>query len=115
MKKVEAIVRKSKFSEVKKALISEGYEYFTYWLVRDMGQDHETRIYRGVTYKMPADERIWLSMVLDESSVEKAVELIISSGRTGDAGDGRILVTELADAYRIKTGVHGDEIFNYND
>ena len=115
MKKLEAIVRKSKFREVKKALLSEGFEYFTYWLVRDMGQDHEERIYRGVTYKTPADERIWLSMVLDNDSVDQAIGLILSSGKTGDAGDGRILVTELADAYRIRTGEHGDEALNFND
>ena len=114
MKKVEAIVRKSKFREVKKALLDEGYKYFTYWMVRDMGQDHETRIYRGVTYKTPADERIWLSMILNANAVDKVIGIILASGKTGDAGDGRIFITNLEDAYRIRTGERGDESINFN-
>jgi nitrogen regulatory protein P-II 1 len=115
MKKLEAIVRKSKFSEVKQALLKEGIEFFSYWKVRDMGKDYETRVYRGVEYKTPAAERIWLSIFLEDKDVDTIVQLIIQSGRTGDVGDGRIFITPIEDAYRIRTGVNGDEALNFND
>jgi nitrogen regulatory protein P-II 1 len=115
MKKLEAIVRKSKFSEVKQALLKEGIEFFSYWMVRDMGKDYETRVYRGVEYKTPAAERIWLSIFLEDKDVDAIVQLIIKSGRTGDVGDGRIFITPIEDAYRIRTGVNGDEALNFKD
>ncbi len=115
MKKLEAIVRKSKFSEVKRALLKEGIEFFSYWMVRDMGKDYETRVYRGVEYKIPAAERIWLSIFLEDKDVDNIVQLIIKSGRTGDVGDGRIFITPIEDAYRIRTGVNGDEALNFNE
>lgn len=115
MKKIEAIVRKSKFKEVKQALLEEGVEFFSYWKIRDMGKDYETRIYRGVEYKTPAAERICLSIVTDNEQAEEIVRLIIKSGRTGDVGDGRIFVTNIENAFRIRTGEQGDQALDFKN
>ena len=113
MKKVEAIIRKSKFKIVKKALIEAGFEYFSYCLVRDMAEEKEKRIYRGVEYESTAPERIFMTLVVQNSYLNQATKIIIDNGQTGNAGDGRIFVTALEDALRIQTGEHGDESIPY--
>ena len=115
MKKLEAIVRKSKFKDIKKALLEKDIEFFSYWMVRDMGKDYETRIYRGVEYQTPAAERIMLSLVVKDADKDDIIELIIKSGKTGDVGDGRIFVTNLENAIRIRTGAQGDEALDLNE
>jgi nitrogen regulatory protein P-II 1 len=109
MKKIEAVIRKSKFKLVKKALIENGYDNFSYYLVRNHSEEKETRMYRGVKYEPPSAEKIWLSISVNDEKVEELIKIILENGRTGHVGDGNIFITDLVDVYRIRTGEHGDE------
>ena len=109
MKKVEAIIRKSKFKKVKRALTKEGFEYFTYFLVRSKLKETEKRMYRGVEYETPSAERISLTICVKDELLDKVVKTIVENGETGDVSDGRIFVTELVNAYKIQAGTQKDE------
>lgn len=113
MKKVEAIIRKSKFKVVKKALVESGFEFFSYWMVRDITEEKEKRIYRGVEYETPASERILLTLIIKDEHLDQATNIIVKNGQTGNAGDGRIFISTLEDAMRVQTGEHGDKAVPY--
>ncbi len=108
MKKIEAIIRRTKFEEVKEALLEAGIEWFSYYDVRGIGKAREGRIYRGVIYDTSTIERILISTIVREKNVEKTLEAIVRSARTGEIGDGRIFVIPISDAVRIRTGERGD-------
>lgn len=90
MKKIEAIIRRTKFEEVKEALLAADIEWFSYYEVRGIGKTREGRIYRGVVYDTSSIERILISIVVREKNVEKTVQAILKSAYTGEIGDGRI-------------------------
>jgi len=108
MKKIEAIIRKSKIRAVKNALVKAGIENFSYWLVRNVGEATESRVYRGVEYETSAVERIQLSFVVSDNANE-IVQTIVDAGISGEAGDGRIFITEISGAYRLITKDNQDE------
>ena len=108
MKKIEAIIRKTKFEEVKQALHEEGIDFFTYWDARGVGTDLQGRIYRGVVYDTSSIERILVSIVVREKNVDKTIHAILKAAHTGEIGDGRIFVIPVEDAIRIRTGERGD-------
>ena len=108
MKKIEAIIRRSKFDDVKQALLEADIEWFSYYDVRGVGKTREGRIYRGVVYDTSSIERILLSIVVRDRNVEKTVKAIIASAQTGEIGDGRIFISPVEDAIRIRTGERGD-------
>lgn len=113
MKKIEAIIRKTKFEEVKEALLEADIEWFSYYDVRGIGKSRQARIYRGVMYDTSSIERILVSIVVREKNVEKTVKAIQSAARTGEIGDGRIFIIPIEDAIRIRTGERGDiALFN---
>ena len=105
MKKIEAIIRRTKFEEVKEALLAADIEWFSYYEVRGVGKTREGRIYRGVVYDTSSIERILISIVVRDKNVEKTVQAVMKSARTGEIGDGRIPVE---DSIRIRTGERGD-------
>ncbi|NQU88057.1 MAG: P-II family nitrogen regulator [Mariniphaga sp.] len=109
MKKIEAIIRKTKFDEVVEALHEAGIEFFSYWDVRGVGQAREGRVYRGIVYDTSSIERTKLSLIVRNKNVQKSVDAILSSARTGEIGDGKIFIVDIEDSYRIRTGEHGDE------
>jgi len=109
MKKIEAIIRKSKFEEVKDALYEAGIEFFSFWDVRGVGQAREGRVYRGVVYDTSTIERTKLSIIVRDKNVAKTIQAIQSSARTGEIGDGKIFIIPIEDSYRIRTGEQGDE------
>jgi nitrogen regulatory protein P-II 1 len=109
MKKIEAIIRKSKFEEVKDALYEAGIEFFSFWDVRGVGQAREGRVYRGIVYDTSTIERTKLSIIVRDKNVAKTVQAIQSSARTGEIGDGKIFIIPIEDSYRIRTGEQGDE------
>lgn len=109
MKKIEAIIRKTKFEEVKDALYEAGIEFFSFWDVRGVGQAREGRMYRGVTYDTSSIERIKLSIIVRDKNVEKTIKAVLSSARTGEIGDGKIFIIPIEESYRIRTGEKGDE------
>ncbi len=108
MKKIEAIIRKTKFEDVKEAILAAEIEWFSYFEVRGVGKMRQARIYRGVMYDTSAIERIQMSIVVRDINVEKTVQAILSAGHTGEIGDGRIFILPVEDALRIRTGERGD-------
>lgn len=108
MKKIEAIIRKTKFEDVKEALLEADIEWFSYYDVRGVGKSRQGRIYRGVVYDTSSIERTLVSIVVRDKNAEKTVTAIIKAAQTGEIGDGRIFVIPIEDAVRIRTGEHGD-------
>lgn len=113
MKKIEAIIRKTKFEEVKEALLKADIEWFSYYDVRGVGKSRQARIYRGVMYDTSSIERILVSIVVRDKNVEKTVNAIQKAAWTGEIGDGRIFIIPIEDAIRIRTAERGDiALFN---
>jgi nitrogen regulatory protein P-II 1 len=113
MKKIEAIIRKTKFEDVKEALLEADIEWFSYYDVRGVGKSRQARIYRGVMYDTSSIERILVSIVVRDKNVEKTVNAIQNAARTGEIGDGRIFIIPIEDAIRIRTAERGDiALFN---
>ncbi len=108
MKKIEAIIRKSRFEDVKQALLAADIEWFSYYDVRGVGKARQGRIYRGIVYDTSSIERILVSLVVRDKNVERAVNAILKAAHTGEIGDGRIFVIPIEDAVRIRTGERGD-------
>lgn len=100
MKKIEAIIRKSKFRYVKRSLLDEGFKDFEYHLTRSSAQS-EHRYYRGVEYDAQAEERIKVSIYLKDKEVEKVLDIIKNSGETGDAKEGFIGIYKPEKMYRL--------------
>lgn len=110
MKKVIAIIRASKFEEVRESLAAAGVNFFTYYEVRGFGlQKGEKITYRGAVYDMGYIARYKLEILLPEAKVESCINAILSVGKTGDIGDGKIYVTSLDDVIRIRTGETGPD------
>ena len=101
MKKIEAIIRKTKFEDVKEALLEADIEWFSYYDVRGIGKARQGRIYRGVVYDTS-------TIVVRDKNAEKTVQAIIKAAQTGEIGDGRIFVIPIEDAIRIRTAERGD-------
>lgn len=108
MKKIEAIIRKTKFEDVKDALLEADIEWFSYYDVRGIGKARQGRIYRGVVYDTSTIERILVSIVVRDKNAEKTVQAIIKAAQTGEIGDGRIFVIPIEDAIHIRTAERGD-------
>lgn len=108
MKKIEAIIRKSRFEDVKAALLAADIEWFSYYDVRGEGKMRQARIYRGVMYDTSSIERTLINVVVRDKNVEKTVDAIVKSAQTGEIGDGRIFIIPIEDAVRIRTGERGD-------
>ena len=112
MKKIEAIIRKSKFEEVRDSLHSVEVNFFSYWDVTGIGNEKEGHVYRGITYSTSEIQRRYLSIVVSDSFVDKTIKAIIDSGATDRVGDGKIFVLPIDEAYRIRTGEKGNESLN---
>lgn len=107
MKKIEAIIRKTKFEEVKEALLAADIEWFSYYDVRGEGKMRQAS-YRGVMYNTSSIERVLMNIVVRDKNVEKTVKAITEAARTGEIGDGRIFIIPVEDTIRIRTGERGD-------
>ena len=112
MKKIEAIIRKSKFDDVKEALHEVEVNFFSYWDVTGVGNEKEGHVYRGITYSTSEIQRRHLSIVVSESFVEKTINAIISTAATDKVGDGKIFILPVEEAYRIRTGEKGNDSLN---
>ncbi|NLI35869.1 MAG: P-II family nitrogen regulator [Bacteroidales bacterium] len=108
MKKIEAIIRKSKFEEVKQALLEADIEWLSYYDVRGVGKTRQERIFRGIVYDTSSIERTMIVLVVRDINVDKTVKAIMEEARTGDIGDGRIFISSIDDSIRIRTGERGD-------
>jgi nitrogen regulatory protein P-II 1 len=109
MIKVEAIIQTSKLDAVKDALHEIGVEGMTVLEARGHGrQKGHTEVYRGREYTVDLIPKIKLEMVLADDMAEKAIEAIKSAARTGKIGDGKIFLTKVADAIRIRNDDRGE-------
>lgn len=108
MKKVEAIIRRTKFDDVKEALLEADIEWFSYYDVRGVGKTRQERIYRGVIYDTSYIERTLLTIVVRDVNVERTVQAILKTAQTGEIGDGRIFISPIDDSIRIRTDERGD-------
>lgn len=110
MKKIEAIIRRTKFDEVKDALFEADINWFSYSEVKAIGQDRQDRIYRGVMYSTDIISRIEITIICRDQFVQPAVDAIMKAAHTGEVGDGRIFVSTVDDTWSIRTGEHGDSV-----
>lgn len=109
MKKIEAIIKPFKLEEVKDALGEVGIEGMTVTEVKGFGrQKGHTEIYRGSEYTVDFLPKIKLELVIADSQVDEAVSTIIKSAKTGKIGDGKVFVTSIDDAVRIRTEERGE-------
>jgi len=107
MKKIEAIIRKSKFDDVKKALHQIEVNFFSYWDVTGVGNEKQGHVYRGISYSTTDIQRRFLSIVVSDEFLERTVTAILESAYTGNVGDGKIFVSEILEAYRNRTKENG--------
>ncbi|MBT9189990.1 MULTISPECIES: P-II family nitrogen regulator [Zobellia] len=112
MKQIEAIIRKSKFDDVKKALHQIEVNFFSYWDVTGVGNEKQGHVYRGISYSTSDIQRRYLSIVVSDEFVERTVDTILEAAYTGNVGDGKIFVSEVLEAYRIRTKESGQAGIN---
>ena len=112
MKKVEAIIRKSKFDEVKKALHEIEVNFFSYWDVTGVGNEKQGNVYRGISYSTSDIQRRYLVIVVSDEFLERTIDTLLNSAATGNVGDGKIFVSEIQEAYRIRTKESGSAGIN---
>jgi nitrogen regulatory protein P-II 1 len=109
MKKIEAIIQPSRFDAVKEALLEMGVDGMTLTEVRGHGrQKGHTEVYRGREYVLDLLPKLKLEIVLPDVLAENVVATILKSAKTGKIGDGKIFVSNIEDAIRIRNGERGD-------
>ena len=110
MKKIEAIIKPFKLDEVKEALHDIDLQGITVLEARGFGrQKGHTELYRGAEYVVDFLPKVKIELVVDDPFVEKAVEAIQNAAATGRIGDGKIFVTAVEEAIRVRTGERGTE------
>lgn len=109
MKKIEAIIQPFKLDEVKEALTKAGIDGITISEVHGHGrQKGHTEVYRGHEYKVDVRPKIKLEIVLEDSQAERVVNVIVDAAKTGKIGDGKIFVSSIENAIRIRNGDVGE-------
>jgi len=108
MKKLEAIVRHYKLEDIKNALNQAGIQGMTATEVRGFGRQRgHKETYRGAEYTVDFLPKVKLEIVVSDADVQRAIDTIVNTARTGQIGDGKIFVTPLAEVIRIRTGETG--------
>jgi nitrogen regulatory protein P-II 1 len=109
MKKIEAIIKPFKLNDVKEALNEIGVQGMTVAEVKGFGrQKGHTEIYRGSEYTVDFLPKIKIETVLPDAQVQPAIQAIIKAAKTGKIGDGKVFVSAIDEAYRIRTDERGD-------
>ena len=109
MKKIEAIIRKSKFDDVINALHEIEVNFFSYWDVTGVGNEKKGHVYRGVSYSTADIQRRFVSIVVSDEFLERTVEALLKSAYSGNVGDGKVFVSPVDETYRIRTREKGPE------
>jgi nitrogen regulatory protein P-II 1 len=110
MKKIEAVVRHFKLDEVKDALTQQGIAGMTVTEVRGFGrQKGHTEMYRGTEYAVNFVPKVKIEAVVADDKVKNVIDAIVKSAHTGQIGDGKIFVSDLQEAVRIRTKETGDD------
>lgn len=112
MKKVDCIIRKAQFDEVKSALLAVKVTFFSYWDCTGVGNEQLDRKYRGIPYSTSEIQRRYLSIVVSDEFLERTINAILESAYTGEVGDGKIFVSDVQEAYRIRTKERGNQTLN---
>jgi nitrogen regulatory protein P-II 1 len=108
MKKVEAIVRHHKLESVKNGLSEQGISGMTVTEVRGFGrQKGHTEVYRGTEYTVDFVPKVKIEIVVDDNKLQSAIDTVVRTAQTGQIGDGKIFISDLADVIRIRTGETG--------
>ncbi|HMO13078.1 MAG TPA: P-II family nitrogen regulator [Pirellulaceae bacterium] len=109
MKKIEAIIRHFKLEETKNALSECGVGGMTVCEVKGFGrQKGHTEMYRGTEYAIDFVPKVKIEVVCPDDCLEKIVDAIIQNSQTGQIGDGKVFIYDVADAIRVRTGERGD-------
>jgi nitrogen regulatory protein P-II 1 len=109
MKKIEAIIQPFKLDEVKNALTAVGVDGITISEVRGHGrQKGHTEVYRGAEYKVDLIPKVKLEIVAADARVSQIVQVLTDAARSGKIGDGKIFVSSIEDAIRIRNGDRGE-------
>jgi len=110
MKKIEAVIKPFKLDEVKEALQDVGIQGLTVTEAKGFGrQKGHTELYRGAEYVVDFLPKVKLEVVVDDGMADRAIEAIQNAAQTGRIGDGKIFVSDVSDAIRIRTGERGSE------
>jgi nitrogen regulatory protein P-II 1 len=110
MKKVEAVVRHFKLEDVKNALTERGIHGMTVTEVRGFGrQKGHTEISRGTEYAVDFVPKVKIEVVCSDSNLQSVIDMIVKTAQTGQIGDGKIFVSDLDNAIRIRTGEQGED------
>ena len=110
MKKIEAIIKPFKLDEVKEALHEVGLQGITVTEAKGFGrQKGHTELYRGAEYVVDFLPKVKIEIVLDDGMLDRAIEAIQKAAHTGRIGDGKIFVSSIEDAIRIRTGERGGD------
>ena len=110
MKKIEAIIRPFKLDEVKEALVEEGVKGLTISEVRGYGrQKGHTETYRGSEYRIEFIPKIKIEIVVEDNNVDKVVDAILKTAKTGQVGDGKIFISSVDEVIRIRTDESGKD------
>ena len=113
MKKVEAIIKPFKLEEVKEALAGVGIQGLTVSEVKGFGrQKGHKELYRGAEYVVEFLPKVKLEIVVSEDNLEQVIKAIVDAASTGRIGDGKIFVSPIEDAVRIRTGESGDIVIS---
>ena len=109
MKKIEAIIKPFKMEDVKEALAEAGIEGMTVTEVKGFGrQKGHTEIYRGSEYTVDFLPKMKIDLVVADDRADRAVAAIVGAAKTGKIGDGKVFVSSIEDAIRIRTDEHGE-------
>jgi len=109
MKKIEAIIRREKVDDVRKALEKAGYPGLTITEVEGHGkQKGVTQQWRGETYRVDFLPKVKLEIVASDSDAERIIQAVVKAAKTGAVGDGKIFVSDVRDAVKIRTGERGE-------
>jgi nitrogen regulatory protein P-II 1 len=110
LKKIEAIIKPFKLDEVKEALHEIGLQGITVLEARGFGrQKGHTELYRGAEYVVDFLPKVKIELFIDDGMLDRAVEAILQAAQTGRIGDGKIFVSSVEDAIRVRTGERGKE------
>jgi nitrogen regulatory protein P-II 1 len=110
VKKIEAIIRHFKLEEVKDALGEQGVAGMTITEVRGFGrQKGHTEMYRGTEYEVDFVPKIKIEVVVPDDTARNVLDTIVRAAQTGQVGDGKVFVTDLSEAVRIRTGESGND------
>lgn len=90
----------------------EAVYFFSYWDVTGLGNEQEGHVYRGVAYSTSDIQRRYLSIVVNDNFLDVTIQAILEAGATGEVGDGKIFVSDINEAYRIRTREKGGETLN---